>query len=103
MTEWYKQANHQYDQTIVGKSLFKAIHTPVLVLVLVLAGEKDMNAPLNTVIAAYKMLNWQSFQEPHILLSLPISMLSGRVSRLFWEVKKVRAVLLDVCQLPETK
>lgn len=52
MTEWYKQANQQYDQTIVGKSLFQAIHAPVLVL----AGEKDMNAPLDTVIAAYKML-----------------------------------------------
>ncbi|HBA9300803.1 TPA: alpha/beta hydrolase [Escherichia coli] len=52
ITEWYKQANQQYDQTIVGKSLFRTIHAPVLVL----AGEKDMNAPLDTVIAAYKML-----------------------------------------------
>jgi len=52
ITEWYKQANQQYDQTNVGKSLFQAIHAPVLVL----AGEKDMNAPLDTVIAAYKML-----------------------------------------------
>lgn len=52
ITEWYKQANQQYDQTTVGKSLFQSIHAPVLVL----AGEKDMNAPLDTVIAAYKML-----------------------------------------------
>jgi pimeloyl-ACP methyl ester carboxylesterase len=52
MTEWYKQANQQYNQTIVDKSLFQAIHAPVLVL----AGEKDINAPLDTVIAAYKML-----------------------------------------------
>lgn len=52
ITEWYKQANQQYDQTTVGKSLFQAIHAPVLIL----AGEKDMNAPLDTVIAAYKML-----------------------------------------------
>ncbi|MEQ5808937.1 alpha/beta hydrolase [Alteromonas sp. NFXS44] len=52
MAEWYKQANQQYDQTTVSESLFKKIHTPVLVL----AGEKDMNAPLDTVITAYKML-----------------------------------------------
>jgi pimeloyl-ACP methyl ester carboxylesterase len=52
MAEWYKQANQQYDQTTVDESLFKTIHAPVLVL----AGEKDMNAPLDTVIAAYKML-----------------------------------------------
>ncbi len=52
ITEWYKQANQQYNQTIVSKSLFRTIHAPVLVL----AGEKDMNAPLDTVIAAYKML-----------------------------------------------
>jgi len=52
VTEWYKQANRQYDQTIVGKSLFQSIHAPVLVM----AGEKDMNAPIDTVIAAYKML-----------------------------------------------
>lgn len=52
VTEWYKQANRQYDQTIVGKSLFQTIHAPVLVM----AGEKDMNAPIDTVIAAYKML-----------------------------------------------
>lgn len=42
----------QYDQTTDGKLLFEKIHTPVLVLV----GEKDINAPLDTVIAAYKML-----------------------------------------------
>ncbi|EKF6144276.1 alpha/beta hydrolase [Vibrio cholerae] len=52
MAEWYKQANQQYDLTTVGESLFKKIHSPVLVL----AGEKDMNAPLDTVIAAYKIL-----------------------------------------------
>ncbi|PKB89482.1 hypothetical protein A8A01_15355 [Ewingella americana] len=52
MTEWYKQANRQYDQTIVGKSLFQTIYA----LVLVMAGEKDMNAPIDTVLAAYKML-----------------------------------------------
>lgn len=52
MTEWFKQANQQYDQTIVGKSLFEKIHVPVLVM----AGEKDVNAPLDSVIAAYKML-----------------------------------------------
>lgn len=52
IAEWYKQANQQYDQTTIGEPLFKTIHAPVLVL----AGEKDMNAPLDTVIAAYKML-----------------------------------------------
>lgn len=52
MKEWFKQANQQYDQTTVGKPLFDAIHAPVLVM----AGEEDINAPLDTVIAAYKML-----------------------------------------------
>jgi len=52
MKEWFKQANKQYDQTTVGKSLFEAIHAPVLVM----AGEKDINAPLDTVITAYKLL-----------------------------------------------
>ncbi|ECZ3359585.1 alpha/beta hydrolase [Salmonella enterica] len=52
MSQWFRQANQQYDQTTVGKSLFEAIHVPVLVI----AGEKDVNAPLDTVIAAYKML-----------------------------------------------
>lgn len=52
MKEWFKQANQEYDQTTVGKSLFAEIHAPVLVM----AGEKDVNAPLDTVIAAYKML-----------------------------------------------
>ena len=28
---------------------------------------------------------------------------SGRVLRLFWEVNKVKAVLLDICLLPEAK
>lgn len=28
---------------------------------------------------------------------------SGRVLRLFWKVNKVKAVLLDVCLLPEAK
>ncbi|MGR3806617.1 Pimeloyl-ACP methyl ester carboxylesterase [Pasteurella testudinis DSM 23072] len=49
---WFKQANRQYDQTVVGKELFVKIHAPVLVL----AGEDDANAPLDSVIAAYKML-----------------------------------------------
>lgn len=50
--QWFKQANKQYDQTTVEKPLFESIHAPVLVL----AGEDDMNAPLGTVLAAYKML-----------------------------------------------
>ncbi|WP_313188850.1 alpha/beta hydrolase [Pantoea sp.] len=52
MKEWFKQANKEYDQTTFGKALFEAIHAPVLVM----AGENDTNAPLDTVIAAYKML-----------------------------------------------
>jgi pimeloyl-ACP methyl ester carboxylesterase len=52
INEWFKQVNQEYDQTTVGKSLFEKIHAPVLVI----AGEKDINAPLDTVIASYKML-----------------------------------------------
>lgn len=50
--QWFKQANKQYDQTTVGQLLFESIQAPVLVL----AGENDMNAPLETVLAAYNML-----------------------------------------------
>lgn len=52
MTDWYKQTNQLYDQTTVSQPLFETIHAPVLVL----AGEKDVNAPLDTVIAVYKIL-----------------------------------------------
>ncbi|MCP1771709.1 pimeloyl-ACP methyl ester carboxylesterase [Neisseria perflava] len=50
--EWFRQANRQYDQTVVEQTLFAKVNAPTLVL----AGEKDANAPLDTVIAAYKWL-----------------------------------------------
>ncbi len=41
-----------YNHLVASKELFAAIHCPVLVI----AGERDLNAPLATVIAAYQMI-----------------------------------------------
>ena len=49
--EWFATANKHYDQTQVGKETFASISAPVLFVV----GEDDANAPLDTVIAAYRM------------------------------------------------
>lgn len=49
--EWFAEANKHYDQTQVGKETFANISAPVLFVV----GEDDANAPLDTVIAAYRM------------------------------------------------
>ena len=48
---WTKMAKF-YNTMTASKELFQSIHCPVLVM----AGERDMNAPLATVIAAYQML-----------------------------------------------
>ncbi len=45
LSSYYSNLN--IDQTVLGK-----IRCPVLII----AGEKDQNAPLDTVIAAYKMI-----------------------------------------------
>lgn len=50
--QWYQQQTAAYDQTKIEKDFFAQIHTPTLVL----AGEKDQNAPLDTVINAYQAL-----------------------------------------------
>ncbi|MBR7070310.1 MAG: alpha/beta hydrolase [Oxalobacter sp.] len=41
-----------FNQETISKALFSSIRCPVLVI----AGEKDANAPLDTVISAYKMI-----------------------------------------------
>ncbi len=48
---WNKMADF-YNSMTASKELFGSIHCPVLVM----AGERDMNAPLATVIAAYQMI-----------------------------------------------
>lgn len=50
--EWLETINKYYNSLSVGKEIFTAIHCPVLVM----AGERDMNAPLATIIAAYQMI-----------------------------------------------
>lgn len=50
--EWFETVGNYYNKLIVGKDVFEKIKCPVLVL----AGEKDQNAPLNTVIDAYRMI-----------------------------------------------
>src|SRR5205085_333271 len=48
---WTKMATF-YNTMTASKELFASIHCPVLVM----AGERDMNALLATVIAAYQMI-----------------------------------------------
>ena len=48
---WFDNAQKNYDNTQVGKETFGKIQSPVLFVV----GEDDVNAPLDTVINAYRM------------------------------------------------
>lgn len=48
---WFANAQKNYDQTEVGKETFGKIQASVLYVV----GEDDANAPLDTVISAYRM------------------------------------------------
>lgn len=50
--EWFDQTVAAYDQTIVDEGLLKTIPIPTLVV----AGERDENAPLDTVIKAYRAI-----------------------------------------------
>lgn len=50
--QWLKAQTAYYDQVEVGQSLFEQVKTHTLIL----AGENDTNAPLDTVIQAYKWL-----------------------------------------------
>lgn len=47
--EWFVSLNKYYNNLDIGSSVFEKIKCPVLVL----AGEKDQNAPLETVLKAY--------------------------------------------------
>lgn len=57
--QWLLTANQYYNAVTVSKEVLGAIRC----LVLVMAGEKDQNAPLKTVLAAYAMI-------PHAQLSI---------------------------------
>ena len=50
--EWLNTMNKYYSSLNIGKETLGKIQCPVLVM----AGEKDQNAPLETVLAAYKMI-----------------------------------------------
>lgn len=50
--EWFEQANTTYNETTVSKEIFSHIQAPTLLVV----GEKDQNATLDSVLNAYKML-----------------------------------------------
>ncbi|WP_188929004.1 alpha/beta fold hydrolase [Dyadobacter endophyticus] len=50
--EWFTSISKMYSSIEVKKDLFKAIKCPVLVL----SGELDQNAPLETVIDAYRLI-----------------------------------------------
>jgi pimeloyl-ACP methyl ester carboxylesterase len=57
--DWLTSLNTYYSSVNIGKEIFGAVECPVLVMV----GELDENAPLETVLAAYKMM-------PHAQLSV---------------------------------
>jgi pimeloyl-ACP methyl ester carboxylesterase len=50
--EWFSSLSGYYSNLDIGSAILGQVKCPVLVL----AGEKDQNAPLDTVIDAYKML-----------------------------------------------
>lgn len=50
--QWLLTLNKYYNGLIIGKETLGTIKCPVLVM----AGEKDQNAPLKTVMAAYEMI-----------------------------------------------
>lgn len=50
--QWVAQQNTAYNQTEFGAKIFSRVQSPVLLVV----DEDDQNAPLDTLIAAYKML-----------------------------------------------
>ncbi|WGE90451.1 alpha/beta fold hydrolase [Actinobacillus genomosp. 1] len=52
LANWYKNQTAYYNQVEIGKPLFERVKNKTLVL----AGEDDKNAPLDTVIQAYKYL-----------------------------------------------
>jgi pimeloyl-ACP methyl ester carboxylesterase len=52
LPEFWKKMETFYNTMVAGKELFNSIKCPVLVM----AGERDMNAPLASVIAAYQMI-----------------------------------------------
>ena len=52
LQEYWTKMAFFYNHMTASKELFASIHCPVLVM----AGERDMNAPLATVIAAYQMI-----------------------------------------------
>lgn len=49
---WFSSLNQYYNSVVVGKEIFGKLHCPVLMM----AGERDQNAPLKSVIAAYYMI-----------------------------------------------
>lgn len=57
--EWLATATKYYNSVSVGNEIFSAIRCPVLLM----AGERDANAPLKTVLAAYEMI-------PHAQLAI---------------------------------
>lgn len=50
--EWFASINTYYNTLEIGEDIFSQVKCPVLVM----AGEKDENAPLNTVLDAYRMI-----------------------------------------------
>jgi pimeloyl-ACP methyl ester carboxylesterase len=52
LQEYWTNLAKFYNTMKASKELFQSIHCPVLVM----AGERDMNAPLATIIAAYQMI-----------------------------------------------
>lgn len=52
LDEWFDTVGEYYNEVNIGQAIFEKIRCPVLVM----SGEKDQNAPLQTVIDAYHMI-----------------------------------------------
>jgi pimeloyl-ACP methyl ester carboxylesterase len=52
LQEYWTKMAFFYNHMKASKELFASLHCPVVVM----AGERDMNAPLATVISAYQMI-----------------------------------------------
>ena len=52
LDQWFSTTRQYYNSVTIGKEILSRIHCPVLVM----AGERDENAPLKTVLSAYDLI-----------------------------------------------
>lgn len=78
--DWYQQLCQYYQQVEIGADVFAQVNRPTLLLV----GERDQNAPLNTVMNAYYSL---PNAELGVIPNAPHSVLQSNFSLVFPMIK----------------